>query len=348
MLSSKIRVAAYTSGKLVPSARFRIRQLVKSFESRNIELSEYTAVSSIYAPAGNLVIRMLWFFQLFFFRFLQLFNGRRSDIFIFQKELIATLLTFEKLPKWMGKKTIFDVDDSIWLNSRLKSTCKIAKNVSVVVVGNEYLKDYFKRYNKNTVIIPTAVDLTKYYKIGLSKKEQNNFIIGWMGSSSGYQFFNDQILYELSLFFKDFPNAVLKVISDTPPIFKYIHESNLSFEFWSASRELEDLNSFDVGIMPIDNSIWSLGKCSYKMLLYMACELPVIVTDAGMNSEVLRLGREVGFGVPFGIPRVWRESLVHLISNPNLCEEMGKNGRYIVENNYSVPIVVDKWMEVLC
>lgn len=347
-MSSKVRVAAYTSGKLVPSARFRIRQLIKDLECKNIALLEFSAPSSIYAPAGNLVVRIWWFLDLFYVRLLQLFNGRGSDVYIFQKELIATLLSFEKLPKWLGKKTIFDVDDSIWLNSRFKSASKIAKSVSVVVVGNEYLKDYFKTYNKNTVIIPTAVDLTKYYKNAPESKDQNNFIIGWMGSSSGYQYFNDEMLFELSLFFKKFPYAVLKVVSDSPPSFKYISKSNLSFEFWSASRELEHLNSFDVGIMPINNSIWSLGKCSYKMLLYMACELPVIVTDAGMNSEVLRFGREVGFGVPFSNPKLWRESLVKLITNPLLCKEMGKNGRYVVENNFSVPIVIDKWTQVLC
>ena len=47
--------------------------------------------------------------------------------------------------------------------------------------------------------------------------------------------------------------------------------------------------------MPLQSCPWSLGKCGYKMLLYMACGVPVVVSALGMNREVLARGK-VGLG----------------------------------------------------
>ena len=45
-----------------------------------------------------------------------------------------------------------------------------------------------------------------------------------------------------------------------------------------------------IGLMPLADTVWCNGKCSYKMLCYMSAGLPVVVTAAGMNREVLAMG----------------------------------------------------------
>lgn len=78
---------------------------------------------------------------------------------------------------------------------------------------------------------------------------------------------------------------------------------------------------------------WGLGKCSYKMLFYMACGVPVVVSLVGMNAEVLAQ-EEIGYG-PKDLSE-WVEALECLLRAPDRSVTMGKAGRKVIEQHYSV------------
>lgn len=96
--------------------------------------------------------------------------------------------------------------------------------------------------------------------------------------------------------------------------------------------------------MPLTDDDWPLGKCSYKMLLYMACELPVIVSNIGMNKEILEQS-EVGVGIESKLE--WGEAIEAFIINPHLREEMGTKERMLVKDKYCLDIATDKWTTVI-
>jgi len=96
--------------------------------------------------------------------------------------------------------------------------------------------------------------------------------------------------------------------------------------------------------MPIEDSLWSRGKCSYKMLLYMSCGIPVVVSPVGMNVEVLAQGR-VGFG-PKDI-REWTEALNALLENPEEAQIMGVAGRQVIEQHYALHILAPRLISFL-
>ena len=43
---------------------------------------------------------------------------------------------------------------------------------------------------------------------------------------------------------------------------------------WSLEGEAEDLQDFDIGLMPMPDDPWTRGKGGYKLLQYMATGLP--------------------------------------------------------------------------
>lgn len=76
----------------------------------------------------------------------------------------------------------------------------------------------------------------------------------------------------------------------------------------------------------------------------MACGLPVVVSDFGMNHEVLQQDF-VGLGAK--TEKQWNEALSELIKSPQERKKAGKNGRNVIENFFSKENAAQKWNNVL-
>jgi glycosyltransferase involved in cell wall biosynthesis len=99
-----------------------------------------------------------------------------------------------------------------------------------------------------------------------------------------------------------------------------------------------------IGIMPLDDSLISRGKCSFKMLLYMACGLPVVVSPFGMNREVLEKG-EVGLAAISCDD--WVDRLDSLLRRTDERRRMGHNGRAVVMDHYSIQRLASRLADTL-
>jgi glycosyltransferase involved in cell wall biosynthesis len=219
----------------------------------------------------------------------------------------------------------------------------IADRAEHIVCGNQYLAEYYSKFNDVT-ILPTAVDVN-YFK-PLEQKvinENDEVIIGWSGSSSGYMY-----LYLIESYLKvilnKYPNVRLKIISDLPPNFKSIPSNKVEYIQWTQFNEVRELQSIDIGLMPLSFNQWSLGKCSYKMLTYMSCSLPVVVSNVGMNSEVFH-GDSAGYVV--NNDESWVAALSSLIENKKLRVSKGTEGRSVIINNYSNKQVVPQYADLI-
>ena len=59
---------------------------------------------------------------------------------------------------------------------------------------------------------------------------------------------------------------------------------------WSPTAELQALAEMDIGLMPLDNTPWSRGKCAYKALQYMALGIPTVAQRVGANLGIIEHG----------------------------------------------------------
>ena len=208
-----------------------------------------------------------------------------------------------------------------------------------MICGNPFLAEHIERYRRTIHIIPTAVDTDRYRWAPLPDAST----IGWSGTSGGFKFLYG-IEGSLKRLLDTHRNARLVILSDAEPRFATLNPDRYSFVRWDRKTEPDILRTFSVGIMPLEDDLWSRGKCSYKMLLYMACGIPVVVSPIGMNNEVLARG-DAGFAAKDADQ--WYEAVDALLTNKVLAGAMGRKGREIVERYYSLAIIAPKLAAVL-
>jgi glycosyltransferase involved in cell wall biosynthesis len=345
-----IRVAALTQGRLVPAARFRVRQNIHKLQEIGINVSEYIPAIDVYKGVpfnlhelpriARLPIVAAWQGMKIAMRIPAVYQTRGYHVTWLQRELLPGYLTLERM---FGSPLVFDVDDAVWLThagDAARNTSIIAAHASTVLAGNQYIADWFSSFNRNVIVVPTAVDVERFFP--LESVEEDEFIIGWIGTKPNLHYL-EGISSALRAFFKRVGNAVLLVVSDGCPRLPEVPQNRIRYLPWSEAGEVEAIQKMNVGIMPMPDNEWTRGKCSFKMLQYMACGIPVVVSPVGMNVEVLGMGN-VGFGP--ASQDDWFGALEYLHKNRMAGREMGMRGRDIVINNFSTEVVAKKLSEV--
>ena len=238
----------------------------------------------------------------------------------------------------LKKPVVFDFDDAIWLNEGEKQVVKKIQQSTMIFAGNEYLAGYAMKLNKNTHIIPTTVDTEKLFPL---KKETSHFTIGWIGTKSNFQYL--EIIRSVVLdFLSKNPDSCLIIVSSEKPLQFNFDDKQVIFKRWNEETENEVINEFSVGLMPLADNDWTKGKCSYKMLQYMACGKPVIVSPVGMNNQLLAAGN-IGFAATK--EEHWLKALTEIKNNADAAREKGENGRRIVEDKYSCTIMTPRILD---
>ncbi len=344
-----IRITALTQGRLKPSTRFRVRQNIPKLQELGIYVSEYfPAIDASQGVPFNLdpwptiarfPIVAAWQGLKLGLRIPGIYQAPKSDITWLQRELLPGYLTLERM---IASPFVFDVDDAIWLAKKdaAENVSKIASLATAVIAGNQYIADWFSSFNEHVVIIPTAVDISCFTLVKNASK--SDFTIGWIGTRANLSYL-EEASPALVEFFKRFDDAVLFIVSDNPPKLPALPENRVRYVPWSESIEVESLHKMDVGIMPLPNNEWTRGKCSFKMLQYMACGIPVVVTPVGMNADILNM-ENVGFGA--SSKDEWLCALEFLYQNRTAAREMGATGRVVVAESFSTEVISRKIAEV--
>jgi glycosyltransferase involved in cell wall biosynthesis len=332
-----LRVTAYTGGKSVPSARFRVRQYIPALKALGIDVRERWAKLGSYPPA-NKALRALWGAAAICERSISAAGSFLSDVTLLQREMLSTFVTAEPLTK---PPRALDVDDAIWLYGDGAFARRLARLCDLVVCGNEFLAEQFHHWNSNIHILPTGVDTDRYQPLDPVRAGRQQRI-GWCGSGSTLHY-----LQALTPVFRTLlerrKDVKLRIVADARPAFDGIAENQVEFVRWSAEAEVKAIQEMSIGLMPLDDTPWARGKCSFKLLTYMACGVPVVASPVGMNVEVLGAGG----GLAARGHDEWIDAIDSLLGDEEAAKRAGERGRQVVLRDYSLRALTPRLARIL-
>ena len=102
---------------------------------------------------------------------------------------------------------------------------------------------------------------------------------------------------------------------------------------WSIAAERQALAEFDIGLMPLPDEEWSLGKSGGKARTYMAAGVVPVVTAIGYNLELLT---QKETGILITDQSTWADALEKLIEAPQARARLAQAARADVEARFSV------------
>ena len=199
-------------------------------------------------------------------------------------------------------------------------------------------KKYLK--NKEIYITPFGVD-TNLFKNLNYEKNKNKIVIGIVKtllSKYGIEYLIKAIKELENILEKEIFNKIEVHIYGKGSLEKELKQLAVDLNLKERIKFLgfikntdvsKVINQMDIFVAPSIEE--SFGVAAVEA---MACEVPVIVSDADGLKEVV-INKETGFVVPKKNYKAIAEKLKELILNENLRKEFGKNGRQRVLNLYN-------------
>jgi glycosyltransferase involved in cell wall biosynthesis len=327
-----------------PSSRFRVLQHLGRLRAAGIEPDVYVAKRR--GPIDLLRLAR---------------RARASDAVLIQKKLFALW----KLPALAGPAPIlFDMDDAYFAvspyeaerhgaeraerraRSRRRRLEALLARCRAVIAGNRFLGEYAARFAREVAVLPTAVDLGPYSDEEVARARalraarRDGPRLGWIGSRPSLRYLA-ALADPLRRVCARLPGSRLVQICN-----EFIDLPGVPSEkrAWNAAREAADLLDLDVGLMPLDDSPFSRGKCGLKILQYHAAGLPVVCSPVGANLEIVTEGETGLFARDGG---EWEERLSSLLADPARGAALGERGRRAVRERFEATRIGDRLAELL-
>lgn len=339
-----MRVLFLTDGPQNPAARFRCEQFFPLFEQAGIECIERYSYGEHYNDFAASRLSNPYRALCRLRRAAWTVASTGFDLVFFQRTALSFSAWPERLRARLRTPTIFDFDDAIYLDGtgamsglRERAFRQAVAASSWVIAGNRHLAGVANSAHKTTVI-PSVVDTDTL----LPRRESNGPpVVGWMGTASNFVHVR-LVLPQVLAAIRQVPGATLRIISNAKlPEVEGV--PGVEFVPWTKERELEDLQSFDIGLMPLMDAEVSRGKCAFKILQYMAVGSAVVASSVGANIDVLS---GIGAGELVAPGSEWSGVLVRLMNDLPLRREMGLRGRSHVVASYSVKSAASRYLEL--
>ena len=358
----KIKTIAYFPSFFEGNAGFhwRVNKWSEILNENEIKSEIFFALSQqdwTQIKSGN----HLTFLKIIIRRFCQIIKTKNFSTVIIRREILPFNdygnLFLEKLLIHFHPNAILDIDDDLAAAKNQPKTItnwyarlcfengdKFNESLTIYnnfFVASLYLKNKVKIINPKSqkiTVIPTCID---YNEFEFKKIENSTPVIGWIGGDHNYPLL-DRLL------------PILNDISEQH-LFKLVviggdeyKRKNINFELdfkkWSLKNEKENINGFDIGVMPLDNSERSKGKGGFKLIQYLGMGVAPVASNITINKDIL-IDEKYGFLAEKDDD--WKRHLIKLLNNKSLRKSISDKGKIRAAEYYSFDANKIKYLDAI-
>lgn len=299
-----------------------------------------------------------------------------ADIVVFHRPEKEDVLTVARKLKEVGKKIVFDNDDTykdyngfkfndfMTEEKAKKGLDVLNKNIDtfmaeadLITCSTEFLKREYEQINPNVVVLPNTVD-PFYYPEPL-RNETDIVRIGITGSVGITADVN--VLKPILEKYQNDPRVRLVLLSLPPEgnneIYKKLYVEEYAFwnkiniewhSFVTSDVYYDYINKLklDMIIIPRSDSYFNRCKSNLKFLESSMLEIPTIAQSFPTGDSPYEINPEDAKHLLLATDtESWIAQIETLINNKELRREMGKKAREYVTENYSIEKLGHLWKE---
>ena len=342
----------------VPGQRLKYEQYFEHFRRNGytISVSPFFGVTyyKVLYSTGNYSQKIVGALLGYAKRIIQIFSLPFYDgvyIFLYVTPFGGSL--FERVYRALNRRIIYDIDDLAFMGKTSNNNSLIValrgpekyfylmKVADHVITCTPYLDLIVRKHNSKTTDISSTINTDKYVPIE-NYENDHRLIIGWSGSHSTVPYL--QLLAPVLRRLRESYDFKLLVIGTSNFTIEGVDVEAIP---WSEANEVHDLRRIDIGLYPLPDEEWVLGKSGLKALQYMALGIPTVATAIGTNFRVIENGAS---GYLVNSDDEWAARLNALLDSPGLRKQIGESGRVRVEKYYSIhanePVYLDIFRRV--
>lgn len=344
------------------ATRYRLQQFVRPLSDRGISLTikpflDSKQFNSLY-QRRDLARTAVGLMKAGVLRLRDAYRAREADVILIQRE---AMIFGPPVIEWLATRVarrpmVLDLDDATYVSYTsptygkfgralkwFRKTDDLIRWASVITCGNRAIAEYAQSKGAQTRIIPTVVDTDVF--VPFPRTSHGPVVLGWIGTHSTFPYLREifPVLQELARSHCFRLKIVGAGVSEVN--IPGVEVENLE---WQLEREVEDFQSFEVGLYPIDPSLyaeqWAAGKSGFKAIQYMAVGIPFVAAPVGAMAEIGKAGVT---HFQASTKDEWLKAVADLISNQRLRQTMGESGRRHVVEHYLLSDQADKLASAL-
>ena len=349
---------AVTQDALAPGPRYRVFQYLPHFRAAGLECTVLRGQTTRATQRSiGITVRPTHA------RAMHYIAGWLTNL-IFQLRIVASASKYDRivlyrvpistLTRWLLRHRrpdiVFDFDDALdsltaagagplkaWILRRGLHNAVLASTVTIT--SNEHNCRTVERLGGRAIHIPTSIDVDRLSFRDRITPLEDRLVIGWMGTPSTAEYLvGVQAALERVVRTRD---VVVRLVGAG---YNPLHPLEADIRDWSLERENQELAHFDIGIMPMPDSVYTRGKAATKALQYGASGAPTVAALTPTNVAILGEGDGTLFA---RTTDEWAAALLRLIDDPALRSRMGCRGRERVMKRYSVSVNAPTLVKVL-
>lgn len=257
----------------------------------------------------------------------------------------------EWLTRRMAKRIVYDIEDNLLseqgapsgLRQRLKGRAKarfLLERADHVVTASPFMVERYRTINRRGAVslIYPSVD-TDAFRPPATPRGSAKPVIGWTGTFSSRPYLDllRPVLRELARRI-DYRLVVIGNFDYALP------GVDLEVLTWSAEAEIAQMQRLDIGLYPLPDDDWVLGKAGLKVIQYMAFGIPSVSSAIGTATLQVSDGVD-GFLVR--TDEAWLAVLERLCRDAALRRRIGAAARAVAVASYSRQATGRKYLRVL-